>query len=186
MAADAGGYDGVARGFHWLIVVLVAVQFAIAWTMPEIHRGVRPDGLVGWHLSVGALILAVMLARLAWRLTHRPPSPPRDLSAPLRLLSRLTHYGLYALLLALPFLGWANASARGWPVSLFGVVPLPSLVAVASSFGHAAGDVHKALATALLVLVGLHASGAAYHALVLRDGVVRRMLPRAAARPRHR
>jgi hypothetical protein len=30
-----------------LIVLLLIVQFAIAWTMPEIHRGVQPEGLIG-------------------------------------------------------------------------------------------------------------------------------------------
>ena len=180
------GYDAVAREFHWVVVALLAAQFAIAWTMPEIHRGVRPDGLIAWHLSVGTLILAVMVARLGWRLSHRPPPPPADLPSSLRLVSRLTHYGLYGLLVVLPLLGWANASARGWPVVLGGVVPLPSLVLVGSAPGHFAGDAHKVLATALLVLAGLHLSGALYHLLVLRDRTVDRMLSRAAWRPRRR
>jgi len=167
----------VARGFHWLTVALLGLQFAIAWTMPEIHRGFRPVGLIDWHLSVGALILALVLARLGWRLTHRPPPAPRDLPSFLRVTARITHYGLYALLLILPLLGWANASSRGWSVGLFGLVSLPSIVPAGSPLGHSLGDVHKTLATALLVLIALHVLGALYHALVLRDGTLRRMLP---------
>lgn len=170
-------YDGVAQGFHWLILALLAAQFAIAWTMPDITKTTPAAGLVAWHLSVGATILFVMLLRLAWRLTHTPPPPPGDLPGPLRLLSRLTHWLLYAILIVLPVLGWINASSRGYPVRLFGVVPLPQLVPTGDPFGHAMGDVHANVALVLLAVVALHVTGALFHAVVKRDGVVSRMLP---------
>jgi cytochrome b561 len=72
-------------------------------------------------------------------------------------------------------LGWANASSRGWTVSLFGVIPLPALAATGSTLGHAMGDVHQVVAWALLGLVGLHIAAAVFHHFVLRDGVLRRM-----------
>lgn len=125
-APDAS-YSQVAKTFHWLVVALIVVQFAIAWTMPDVGRGARPIGLIGWHLTVGTTILAVVFLRFAWRLTHPAPSPPADLPAALAALSRATHYGLYALLIILPLMGWANASARDWPVKLFAFIPLPHL-----------------------------------------------------------
>ena len=169
-------YSSVARLFHWLIVALIIVQFSVAWTMPEIGRGTRSEGLVSWHLSVGATILAVAVARLAWRLSHKPPPPPEDLPRALQLLSRLTHALLYALLIALPLMGWANASARGWAVELFGIAPLPPLVSTGSTIGRQMGDIHATTAIAFLVVIGLHVAGAAYHALVLRDRTLQRML----------
>lgn len=171
------GYTSVAKLLHWLILALLVIQFAIAWTMPNIGRGSVPTGLIGWHLSVGVTILAVMLVRLGWRLTHPAPPPPADLPASLALLARVTHYLLYALLIVLPLLGWANASARGWAVRLFGVVPLPSLTAKGSALGHQLGNVHATLATVLLAIVALHVGGALYHALILKDRTVQRMLP---------
>ncbi len=170
-------YSGVAKSLHWLILALLVIQFAIAWTMPEIGRGTVPTGLIGWHLSVGLAILAVMLVRLAWRLTHTAPPAPADLSPALATLSRVVHYLLYALLIILPLLGWANASARGWAVKLFGVFPLPPLMAKGSSLGHSLGDVHATLALALLAVIALHVSGAVYHALFLKDRTLQRMLP---------
>ncbi len=170
-------YSSVAKSLHWLILALLVVQFAIAWTMPEIGRGSVPTGLIDWHLSVGLAILAVMIVRLAWRLTHPAPPAPADLPRALATLSRMTHYLLYAVLMVLPLLGWANASSRGWAVKLFGAVPLPPLVAKGSSIGHSLGDVHGTLAIALLVIVALHVSGALYHALVLNDRTLQRMLP---------
>ena len=169
-------YDIVARLAHWLIVGLIVTQFAIAWTMPDIGRGTMPIDLIAWHLSVGAAILFVALVRLAWRLTHRAPPPPRDLSPLFQMVSRVTHFLLYALLIVLPLMGWANASARGWSVRLFGAVPLPSLVAKGSPFGRQMGDIHGTTAIIFLVVIGLHVAGALYHAIILRDRTLQRML----------
>ena len=172
-ARDQGSerYPATLRGLHWLVVALLVAQFAIAWTMPDVHRGTAPTGLIAWHLSVGIVIWAVMAVRLAFRLSSRIPPPPTDLPPGLRLLSRATHYAFYAILLVLPLLGYINASARGWTVRLFGVLPLPRLVGTGSAWGHTMGDVHKAVATLLLAVIALHVSGALYHLMVLKDGV---------------
>lgn len=168
-------YNAVSRILHWVVAALIVVQFGIAWTMPEVEHGTQPVGLIAWHLSVGTAILGVMLLRLIWRLTHATPPAPHDLSRSLQIVSRATHYLLYAILVALPFGGWANASARGWPVQLFGMITLPALSPKGSAWGLAAGDIHMAAATMLLVLIGLHLAGSAYHAFIRKDGTVRRM-----------
>ena len=179
MAERTGGgtYNGVSQGLHWLVLVLLVVQFAIGWTMPDVTRDTKPVDLIAWHLSVGSLILLLMLVRLGWRLASTVPPAPVDLSPPLRLVSRATHFLLYAILIVLPFLGWINANARGWTVRLFGVIPLPTLVPSGSEWGHAMGDIHMNLAWVLLAVAGLHILGAGYHQFVLRDGLLGRMLP---------
>ncbi len=168
-------YTSVARALHWLIVALVVIQFTVAWNMPDVDHVTIPSGLIAWHLSIGTTILTVMAIRLIWRITHPAPPTPSDLPRSLQLLSRVTHYLLYALLIALPFGGWANASARGWPVKLFGAIPLPALSSKGSTWGLAAGDIHILGGTALLVVIGLHLAGSAYHAFILKDDTVRRM-----------
>ncbi|BAN27621.1 cytochrome B561 (plasmid) [Caballeronia insecticola] len=95
----------------------------------------------------------------------------------MRTLAGLTHIALYALLIVLPLMGWANASSRDWPVALFARIPLPYLSSPGSRFGHALGDWHANLAWVLLALVVLHVCAAIYHHLVLRDGTLIRMLP---------
>ena len=174
MAAE-GRYTSVASALHWLVLALLVAQFAIAWTMPDIKRDTPDTGLVAWHLSVGTTILAAMLVRLVWRLTHTPPPPPADLPRLLQFVSRMTQWLLYAILIVLPVLGWINASSRGYPALLFGVVPLPPLVSRGSSFGHAMGDLHGTVALVLLGVIGLHVLGALYHTFILRDGLLRRL-----------
>jgi cytochrome b561 len=146
--------------------------------MPHIRRDTQPEILINLHLSLGALMLIVVVLRLVWRLSHAEPLPAAGLPPWMERSARVVHNLLYVLLIAAPILGWMNASFRGFPVTLFGLVDLPSLMAKrAPGFGWT-GDVHGLLATyALLGLIGLHVAAALYHWRIRRDGVLQRMLP---------
>lgn len=174
-AVDPGRYDAFARSLHWLILALVALQFTLAWTMPDIPRGQPPEELVDLHLSFGIVILAVMVVRLSWRLIRPVPPLPASLPTWQAVASRTVHWALYLGLLAMPFSGWAWASAKGWPVRVFGLGPLPPLLPNGSGLRSAAAFIHSNLSTAVLILVGVHAAAALYHHLVLRDEVLFRM-----------
>jgi len=178
-ASTRPAYDATARALHWLTVLLIAMQFVIGWTMPDVHKDTQPVGLIAWHLGVGSTLVAVMVVRVVWRLTHQPT--PDDLPPLLSIVSRVTHFLLYAALVAVPLLGWINASSRGWTVRLLGVVPYPSLSTQGSAFGHAMGDVHGILAWVLFALIALHVGAALFHRLILKDHVLQRMLPQAAS-----
>jgi len=171
----ASGYDGVAKFLHWLVALLIAAQFVIGWTMPDIQKGTRPDGLIAWHLGVGATLIAAVVLRIVWRLTHTPP--PTSLSPFLRIVSHITHGLLYLALVAVPLLGWANASSRGWSVKLLGVLPYPNILPVGSSVGHEMGDIHGYLAWVLFALIALHIAAALFHRFVLKDQTLQRMMP---------
>jgi len=173
----AAGYTGTAKLLHWLILTLLVVQFVLAWTMPHMRRDTQPDTLINLHFSFGVLVLAVAVARLAWRAMHGEPAPEDGLP-PWQLQSaRAVHWLLYGLLFVLPILGWINASWRGFPLIMFGV-ELPALVAKRAAGWGWTGDVHSLLANyLLLVLVGLHVAAALYHYFVRRDRVLQRMLP---------
>ena len=170
-------YDPVARAFHWLVVLLLLAQYTTKLILPFTLPKSAEDSINAWHLSIGSTILLVMLLRLAWRLTHRPPPPPADLPPALRLLSRANHWAFYVVLIVLPLLGWITANAYGVTVYLAGLIPLPALAAPNKAFAEQLGHVHGAVALLLLALIALHVAGALYHALVKRDGVAQRMLP---------
>ena len=174
-AASTQRYTTTAKLLHWLVLVLLLAQYALGWTMPHVHRGTQPIGLIAWHLSVGTALVLAMVVRLLWRLSHAAPSAPADLPRWMRFCSRATHALLYLLLLALPLMGWANASSRAWPVKLFGVLPLPPLSPAGSSLGHALGDLHGIGAWVLLGLIALHLAALVYHRAIRRDNVAQRM-----------
>ena len=180
-------YDAVAKALHWIIVGLLIVQYTIAFLMPHVGRDTKPEGLVGLHLSFGGVLILLVLLRVAWRLLRGAPPPPVGLPAWQLVGSRYVHYLLYLLIIAIPILGWTNASYRGWNISVFGIVPLPHLVparnaAPAGSFSWGwTGDIHTYTSYVLLAIAGLHILAALYHRFVLRDRVLDRMLPQAMA-----
>jgi cytochrome b561 len=172
-----GGYGSIAKSFHWLVFALVLVQFVIAWTMPAMRRGVIPGTLINLHLSFGVLIMAIVLIRLLWSRAY-PVAPIVENIPPWQqTLARATHWLLYGLLLVLPVLGWAAASARDWTIRVFDLVTLPSLVSADAKIGFVAGDVHVVLSWVLLGLIVLHVAAGLYHYFFLRDRILQRMLP---------
>lgn len=172
--AATRSYNTLAKALHWSIVLLIVAQFAIAWTMPDVHKGTLPVGEIAWHVTVGVLILLLVVARIVWRLV-RPPVTIGVESGLQHRIAQLTHLGLYLFTVVVPVLGWANANSRDWVVGLFSVLQLPKIMATGSALGHDLGDLHANLAIVMLVLVGLHVAGGIYHHFVLKDDTLSRM-----------
>ena len=170
-------YDPVAQVLHWLVVLLLLVQYSTEFILPYALPQSAEYIIAAWHLSIGPTILLVMLLRITWRLTHPVPKAPSDLSVAFRLLSRATHWLFYVFLIVIPLLGWVSASAGGAKVYLAGVIMLPAVAAKNKSTADFVGGIHGTLALVLTGLVMLHVAGALYHGIVKRDRVVQRMLP---------
>jgi cytochrome b561 len=169
-------YGPTAKALHWLTMALLTVQYAIGWIMPGVKPGMTPGTLMNLHISIGVVILALVLARYLWRLFHHVPPEP-SLTRWQNLGSSAVHLALYALIVVTTLTGWVYASMRGWPLSIFGVVPLPALVAEGSTFGRTIGELHQILIWVLLTAIGLHVGAALIHLVVYRDRVMQRMLP---------
>jgi cytochrome b561 len=164
-------YSGVAIVFHWVIALLVILNLAIGLLAPL--RGWMPG-----HKSIGITVLALTLARVAWRLVHRPPPLPARTPAWEKGVAHATHWTLYALLLAMPLTGWAmvSGSTKRRPLDWFGAFDIPYLP-VSTNVGGLGHDAHGVLGWLMLALVVLHVAAALRHHLILRDTVLARMLP---------
>lgn len=170
-------YSATAKGFHWLIVLLLTIQFVTAYLLPHIGRNTPPSTDINLHFSFGVLILVVMAARFVHRLRHPVALEAKDAPPVERFLAKTTHRLFYLILLVGPFLGWASASAHRLPVVLFGVIPLPALAEPGANWANLAGDIHATAMWTLLCLIGLHVAAVLYHHLIRRDGTLGRMLP---------
>lgn len=166
-------YDGVAKTLHWLTVGLVAAQYAVGWAMPEIGAARRPDQLLYIHMSIGIGILAITAVRLAWRLARGTPHSPYVAAWERRAVT-IVQVVLYLLLFLMPLSGWADASSRGLTLTVFGTMSLPSPELPGGTLLF--GTIHRVAAYGLLGVIGLHIAAAFYHHLVLRDGVLSRMI----------
>ncbi len=173
--ARAGRFDQVSIALHWLTVLLVLGQFASAWLVEREIAWAEVLQLA--HRSLGVATWIVVAARLAWRrlFADLPPFPagmPRLQQG----LAKLNEYALYLLLLVQPLTGLASLLFRGHPFALF-ARQVPALLKQDKPVAHALHAVHVWGAEALLVLIGVHAAAALLHGVVLRDGVLQRMLP---------
>ena len=127
MNQPASRYSGTAIALHWLMAVAILCNFFLGLYMADLRMSMLRLKLYNYHKWTGATILALAALRLLWRLTHRPPA---ELPAPKwqHTAASVTHWALYALFFAVPLVGWAYSSAAGFPIVVFGVLPLPDLV----------------------------------------------------------
>lgn len=169
-------YGYVAQTLHWVIVGLLIVQVTLGKIADELPLGLEKLAVLARHKSFGITILGLAVIRLAWRSVNRPPPPP-PMPRWQHMAAKLNHWALYALLFAMPLSGWMMSSASNYPVSWFGLVQLPDLVAPDPSLKERFEEVHEALAKILIALALLHIAAALKHQFLDRDGLLYRMLP---------
>jgi superoxide oxidase len=175
---ESGRFDQTSIALHWFTVLFIVVQFTSVWLREAVdHETSFAVVLLTVHRTMGVLTWIVGLARLVWRrwFACLPPFPQ---SMPMlqQLMAKANEYGLYALLLVQPISGLGNVLFHGRPFALF-MWEVPVLLAPDPAIRSVFVRAHEFGAKALVVLIGLHAGAALFHGLVLRDGVLRRMLP---------
>ena len=172
-------YIPFARSLHWLLALGIVGNFALGVYMSDLPFSPARLQYYSWHKWAGVLVLAFSAVRLLTRLVSPPPALPDAVEATMpgwqKLAHHATHIGLYALFFAVPLSGWAFSSAAGFPVVLFGVLPLPDWVPVSPDLADVLKPLHRLAAYALAALVLLHVAAALKHALIDRDGLLRRM-----------
>jgi len=173
----ANSYTRTAIGLHWLVAVAIVGTFGLGLYMHELPFSPDKLKLYAWHKWAGVSIFLLVLLRLVWRLTHRPPATPAHMPAWQRRAAEGAHWLLYLLMLAVPLSGWLMSSAKGVPTVWFGVLPLPDLLGKDKALGELLGTVHKTFNFTMAGLVLAHAGAALKHHLIDRDDVLARMLP---------
>lgn len=176
-------YDNATVAFHWLTALLVVVLFVMAQVWEAMPSGTpMRKSLQHLHVSLGLLLTALLVLRVAWRATRGRRLPPAS-RGPMQLAAKGVHYALYLLLAAQIVLGFLFRWAQGEPFTFFGWFAVPPLVSLTRDQRHFFGDIHNLLAWVIIVLAAVHALAALFHHYVLRDGVLRRMRARGANRP---
>ncbi len=183
-------YGVVAMALHWLIAVMIIGMLIGGLIMGDLDPA--GPGLLGMskfeiyqlHKSFGITVLLLSLLRLAWRLANPVPPMPANMKTWERIAARVTHWGFYFLMIAIPLSGWAMVSASPWgiPTVIFGLFEWPHIAPLTAvedkeAVEHLFYEIHEYLAFGAIALLGLHIAAAGKHALVLKDGVVGRMVP---------
>ena len=163
----------LSRVLHWLMAVLILAMLfigvAMVSSLADYHR------LVSIHKPIGALILVLVAIRLINRLLHPPPPLPAGMPAILRFAAHASHWLLYALMVALPLVGWGMLSAGGYPIDLVGSFHLPPILPHSSALYALLRPAHTLLAYLLFATFLVHLGAALAHAFLFKDGVFESM-----------
>jgi cytochrome b561 len=173
-------YSPAARRFHWLTFFLILGLAPVGMIMAErAERNIwdaTTNALYSGHKLTGFVLLLVVVARLGYRLVKGAPPPDPTIPPLLRLVGHLTHWVVYAMLLAVPLLGWIGISL--FPaLSIFGLFSLPSITPVDQALSKQVLALHGIAARLLMALIALHVLAALWHHFIRKDSTLRRMLP---------
>ncbi|MFK3775597.1 cytochrome b [Pseudomonas sp. NPDC089406] len=165
-------FHPLARLVHWLMAVLIIAMLFIGVSMVG-DLSTRHPLMVELHKATGLALLVLVVLRIALRLSLAHPPLPRELPPIQRLAAGASHLLLYALMLAMPLLGWAMLSAGGYPRPL----QLPAIAPHDLQLYAVLRQAHGWAGYLLFATVLVHLGAALMHALVHRDGVLRSMWP---------
>ncbi|CAE6710632.1 Cytochrome b561 [Paraburkholderia nemoris] len=173
MTSSHKRFTPVQRALHWIMAICILSMLFIGVGMVST---VRPDylTLVSIHKPLGMLILVLAVIRLIVRLVRGAPPLPLDMPEPMKLAAYLSHVAFYALMIALPLLGWGMLSAADYPIVVAGI-RLPSVLPHSNELHTLLWNAHRFLALCFFALIVLHIAAALFHALVRRDGVFQAM-----------
>lgn len=170
---DVRHFTPLQRALHWVMAICILAMLFIGVGMVSTIEPVYVT-LVSIHKPLGITILVLALLRLVVRLRNGAPPLPRDLPPVMKLAAHLSHLAFYALMIALPLIGWGMLSAADYPVVVAGL-HLPPILAPDPAMHTLLWNAHQVLALCFFALILLHFAAALFHALVRRDGVFEAM-----------
>ena len=161
-------YSNATVAFHWITAALVVVQAILGFRFGMSEPGPARDEVFLWHKTVGVVILLIVLARLIYRVKNPPPPFPPELPAWERHAAVWNHRAFYALLIAMPIVGFIAVSghAQGGLTPLVGGIQIPTIPGISRQTGELAGEVHELSAFLLIALILLHVAAALKHQFV--------------------
>ncbi len=178
----SAGYGTLTKSLHWFVVALFAFQFAAANIMLRLDgeataMGMGQSTFYNWHKSIGLVALVVAVLRLLARRQGSLPDWAPTLSERERAFIHRAEQVLYTAMFVMPVSGFLYVMAGGYGVTLFGAWEMPNFVGSWPTLATAARWTHIISAYVLAATLAGHIGLVLWHTLVLRDGLVLRMLP---------
>lgn len=175
------GYGVIAKGFHWLLFFMLTFSVVAGNYLASMAKGSEKLQMAGMHKSFGVILLSLILLRFAWKLINTTPRSPEGSTAVENLLAHGMHWALYALMFAQPISGIVMSQAAGYPVSVFGLFELPTLIDKNPSSAELFRDGHGVIWMLLVVAVVGHIGAAMFHHFIKKDDVLKSMTTGANA-----
>lgn len=175
MSKNPTQYAWLSRILHWLmaamLLTMLFIGVAMVASIGDYHK------LVSLHRPLGIAILILVIVRVINRMFTTLPPFPSTMSRLERRVATASERLLYALMFCLPLVGWGMLSAGNYPIVMFGPVHLPAILPVNPALYAVLRKTHTILAYLLFLTFLAHLTAVLFHTLVIRDGLLNRMLP---------
>lgn len=173
-----GKYSKIAILFHWSIAILIGTNVLLATLADDLSRSAGAVFMTP-HKAIGISILILSVARLFWRLGHRPPPLPSKVAGFQAYAGHAVHILFYVLMIAVPLTGWlmVAASDKAPPIDFFGLFAIESPISKSEALSEFGNEAHELLVIPLFILIGLHVVGALKHQFIDRLPFLQRMWP---------
>ena len=168
-------FPAFSRLLHWtmaaMVLTMLCIGVAMVASLADYHL------LVSIHRPLGIAILVLVVVRFVNRLLNPPPPFPPTMSRAERLAATASEYTMYGLMFVQPLVGWGMLSAARYPLILYGSVHLPFILPHDAMLYAVLRKAHTILAYLFFLTFLAHFGAILFHALIVRDGILKRMAP---------
>jgi cytochrome b561 len=154
-----------------MVLTMLCIGVAMVASLAHYHV------LVSIHRPLGMAILILAVVRFVNRLLNPPPPFPPTMSRAERLAATASEYTMYGLMFVLPVVGWGMLSAARYPIHLFGSWQLLFILPHHAMLYAVLRKAHTILAYLFFLTFLAHFGAILFHTLIVRDGILKRMLP---------
>ena len=176
MSTQRTQFTALMRVLHWTMAAMVLTMLGIGVTM--VASLADYHSLVSIHRPLGAGILVLVVIRFVVRRRSPLPPFPQTMSRLECVAASASEYTMYGLMFVLPLVGWGMLSAARYPVVLCGSVRLPFILPHDAMLYATLRRAHTVLAFLLFLAFLAHVGAILFHTLIVRDGMLFRMVPR--------
>ena len=164
-------YAPALVALHWIIFLLVFTEAALGIYVDNFVAPESKASLLGIHMIIGMVTLAVMIVRIFVRSKTPKPAHLTAGNAFFDFIGKLTHYGLYVFVILTTSTGMIAATqGQLFQIIYGGVGQLPEDFMNISTF-----IFHMISLPLLILTIFLHIGAAFYHQLFLKDNLMDRM-----------
>lgn len=178
---QTGTYGALSRLNHWIVALGVLGMLAVGFYLEfgGLSREERGP-IMALHKATGTLLMLFILWRVIWRIRQGFPAPVPGMPGWQEQASKIVHWGLLVMMLAMPVSGFSMSFFGGREISIYGLFSVPS-VGKDEAIQGIAHEVHEYGAYVLAALVAVHFAAAVKHLLIDKDATMARMVSGAPA-----
>jgi cytochrome b561 len=176
-AARPLNYDSISKSIHWTMALLIPTDWVLAIVREGFEQPTRGN-MMFVHKSIGLLIVALLVLRIVWRLTHTAPATEKTPFEPWSTLAAKAGHGLlYLLMIGVPLGGIMASLTAGRSLPFFGLFEIASPLAQNKDLSKQIGEMHELFAHLLMLTVFGHAVVGIIHHVVFKDRTLMKMRP---------